>query len=245
MTDFLSPRRTALVSRFEKGGVLAGIVLLLAAWPISAEGWLSNTLTATGIAVLGLVAGGVAKDWRWRRLFSRYDVDPAVVVYASRGGYSHIVANIDHADYVDLMGISLSYALEHIRDNSQEFFRRVNHLRILLPTEEATCDGRDLAQGSAVGSLWNGRQDAVAAIRALQERHPTAVEARSFRLQPYAALTRVNDDLWVAPYVTKSGGSSPVLAITRARSGKLFRLYADHFEYIWHHDTTSHLDTSL
>jgi len=211
MTDFLSPRRVTLISRVERWGIVGGVALLLLAWPANSVGWLSNTLTGAGIAVLGVVAGSLAKDWRWRRLFSRYDVDPAVVVYASRGGYSHIVNNVREARSVDLMGISLAYALEHIRDSHTDFFRRVEHLRILLPAVREICDGRDLAQSSAVGSLWHGMGDAVATIRFLRATYPIAVEARYFSLQPYTALTRVDDDLWVSPYVTKSGGSSPVL----------------------------------
>ena len=214
--------------------------MLVATWPASAHSglsWLANILAGGGVAVLAAVAGAVLKDWRWRRLFSRHKVDPHVVVYARRGAYSTIIEGVDAAGAVDLMGISLQYALEYIGNHTNEFFERIQKVRVLIPTSTEICDARDRAQGTSVGTLAAARKSAEHLLQDLVVRYPMKLEFRRFNLQPYCALTRVDEQIWVSPYLSRTGSSSPVLAIQRDKSPLLFESYLNHFDFVWSHSS--------
>ena len=238
MVDFMTRPSMALISRRERYGGLCALVLLLAAWPTSGISWLSNTLTGLGIAGMVLVIGRIATGWRGRSAFGKKGLDRGVTVYSSRSHYTEILANISSAHEVDVVGMSLAYALDHIRDNSRDFFRRVEKVRILLPGSESVCNERDRAQNGAPGSLWQTVQDSLATVLRLQAEYPNSISVRFFTMRSYGAMTRVDDTMWVAPYITKSGGSSPVMIMGRSRSQHLFELYTEHFDRIWNDPST-------
>lgn len=239
MVDFMTRPSTALISRRERYGGVCALVVLIAAWPTSSISWLSNTLTGVGVAGMVLVAGRIATGWRGRSAFGKKGLDRGVTVYSSRSHYTEILANITSAHEVDVVGMSLAYALDHIRDNSRDFFRRVEKVRILLPGSESMCNERDRAQDGAPGSLWQAVQDSLATVRRLQAEYPNSISVGFFAMQPYGAMTRVDDMMWVAPYITRSGGSSPVMIIGRLRSEQLFELYRGHFDRIWNDPATT------
>jgi hypothetical protein len=238
MVDFMTRPSTALISRRERYGALCALIVLIAAWPTSGISWLSNTLTGVGIAGMAVVIGRIATGWRNRSSFGKKGLDRGVTVYGSRSHYTEILANITSANEVDVVGMSLAYALDHIRDNSRDFFRRVEKVRVLLPGSESLCNERDRAQDGAPGSLWQAVQDSLASVRRLQAEYPNSISVRFFTMQPYGAMTRVDDTVWVAPYITRSGGSSPVMIIGRPRSEHLFELYTGHFDRIWNDPDT-------
>ena len=136
MVDFMTRPTTALISRRDRYGGLCALVLLISAWPTSGISWLSNTLTGIGIAGMVLVVSRIATGWRSRSAFGKKGLDRGVTVYGNRSRYAEILANITSAREVDIVGMSLAYALDHIRDNSRDFFRRVEKVRVLLPGSE-------------------------------------------------------------------------------------------------------------
>jgi hypothetical protein len=231
VTDFLIPRRSSLLRPVEWIGLAVGAALILASAIL--PGWAAGALSSGGVAVIAGVAGSILKDLSSRRLLSRHGVDPFVTVYARRGLYAQLVSNINHADHVDLMGISLSYALEYIRDNQADFFHRVRLIRILLPATTGICDDRDRTQGSTVGSLARNLLDSIVTLNALVIQFPAQVQVRYFDEQTYSALTIIDDIVWASPYVVKSGSSSPVLVATKSKSPEIYSLFCTHFEVIW------------
>lgn len=233
MPDFLTSPRWMQLSRLEWIALIIGIAAIILSWLTSSIAWLSNSLTGVGVALLAAVVGSLLKDWRWRRLLTQQYSDPQIIFYTRRAAYGRIVENIHQAENVDLMGISLQYSLEYIRDNSSAFFRSVSSLRILLPGDKGICDARDIAQGSPVGSLWESLSACRRTLDELCTFHPSSIEVRYFTIQPYLAMTRVDDKIWVSPYITKSGNSSPVLSIDRRRSPTTFELYQEHYENVW------------
>lgn len=233
MLDSLPRPSLTLVSRRERYGGILGCALLLAAWPTSGTVWLANTLTGLGVAILGVVAGWLARDWRARNRLGKKGLDRDVVVYTSRSRYPELLANVSGAREVDIMGMSLAYALDYLRDNSRDFFRRVDTLRVLLPGSRTICDERDRAQNAAPGTLWQASRDLLATVAQLQNDYPNSFEVRYFTLQSYGAMTRVDNIIWFAPYITKGGASSPLIVMSRTGSEHLFRLYLEHFDRIW------------
>jgi hypothetical protein len=220
--------------------MVLGVALLFAAWPTSGTIWLSNTLTGSGVAVLGVVAGWLAMDWRARKRLGHRGLDRAVVVYTSRSRYPELLANVSSAHEIDIVGMSLAYAVDYLRDNARSFFRRVDHVRVLLPGSRAICDERDRAQNAAPGTLWQASRDLLATVVQLQNDYPNSIAVRFFTLQPYGAMTRIDDTVWVAPYITKGGASSPLMVMSRTASEHLFQLYLEHFDRIWTDPGTSH-----
>jgi hypothetical protein len=242
MSEFLEARRLGRMSRVERTGLSVGVVLIGGAAAANSVTWLSATSTGFGVALIGAACGSIAKDWRWRRLFSRYRVDAHAVVYVDRAGYGAVLPNIATAARVEIVGISLGYALEYVRDNAPAFFRRVRSIRVMLPAMKVICDERDRVQGSAVGNLWKARGDAVATLTQLMQAYPTQIEVGYLRVTPYAAITRVDDAIWVSPYVHKSGSSCPVLAVTKEWSPVMFALYHDYLDALWTRHTTPDSD---
>lgn len=233
---FLEPRNEPkdLLSRFESVCLVSAAAALTGTgFTAASHSALSGVLANVGVALLGAGAGSIARGLQWRRLLSRHAVDPHALVYYERGDYARIVQHVPHADRVDLLGISLSYALKYIKDNTHDYVRRVRHTRVLLPATREICDGRDVAQGTAAGALWNGMLDSHNLLRQMLEDHPTSFSVRFFSLQPYCALTRVDGLIWVSPYVTLSGRSCPVIAVREGASPELYRTYATHFELMW------------
>jgi hypothetical protein len=194
---------------------------------------LSNTLTGLGIAGVVAVVAKLTNDWRTRNILSKRGLDRGVVVYDSRARYTELLGHIVDAREVDLVGMSLAYAIDYLRDNGKHFFRHVDKVRILLPGSKELCEERDRAQNGTPGTLWQAARDQVATVRTLLQAYPQSIEVRFFTMQSYCAMTRVDDTIWVAPYVTKGGGSSPLLVISHPRSEHLFEIYREHFERIW------------
>lgn len=239
MPDFLISRRWTELSRLEWISIILGIIAVVLSWLTSSIAWLSNSLTSAGVALLAAVVGGLLKDWRWRRLLSQQHSDPQVIFYTRRGSYGRIIENVRKAQTVDLMGISLLYSLEYIRDNSSTIFRSISRLRILLPGERSICDARDIAQGSPVGSLWDSLSACRRTLDELCALHPASIQVRYFTIQPYLAMTRVDDRMWISPYITKSGNSSPVFSVDGRRSPTTFGIYQEHYENIWQRSSDS------
>jgi len=208
-------------------------LLLLAAWPTSTVNWLSNTLTGLGVAGIGIVLGKLTREWRNRNTAGKRGADRGVAVYDSRARYTELLGSITSAREVDLLGMSLAYAIDYIRDNRRDFFRRVDKVRILLPGSKELCDERDRAQHAAPGTLWQSARDLKATLRLLEEEYPKSISVRFFTMQSYGAMTRVDGTIWAAPYVTKGGGSSPLFVMGQRRSERLFDLYREHFDRIW------------
>lgn len=233
MSNVFSRASLAAVSRRERFGFILGVALILAAWPAGRVGWLSNTLTGLGIAVIAAIVAKVVRDLRTRNSLGKSDVDRGVVVYDRRARYTELLGRIAKAGEVDLIGMSLAYALDHLRDNRRDFFRRVDKVRILLPGSKELCDERDRAQNGAPGTLWQAVRDQTATVQLLLHEYPNSVEVRYFTMQSYCAMTRIDDTIWAAPYITKGGGSSPLLVMSDSRSAHLFELYREHFERIW------------
>lgn len=230
-----------MLSRLESLCFFGAAFTLTGTWiTAGSQSALSGVLANVGVALLGTGIGSAARGLQWRRLLGRHAIDPNALVYYERGDYARIVQNVEQAERLDLLGISLSYAIEYIKDNTAEYIRRVDHTRILLPASRAICDGRDEAQGTSPGGLWVGVRDSHKLIRRLIEDHPTSFSVRFFDIQPYCALTRVDDFIWASPYVTLSGRSCPVIALQKKASPELYRTFATHFELMWQRSSPDH-----
>jgi len=228
-------RRARLVglSRVERLLCVAGVALLATAWPTAGTAWVSNTLTGLGIATLGLVVARLAKQRKARNIPPQQAQDRAVAVYPTRSRYNELLEHVAGADHVDVMGMSLAYAMDFLRDHAREFFRRVETVRVLLPGSREICEERDRAQSGAPGTLWQHNVGQLATARQLQRDYPNSIEIRFFTLQPYCAMTRIDETIWAAPYVAKGGASSMLIEIDRDSSPHGFDLYSSHFERIW------------
>ena len=227
-----------LLTPIEKAGLLVSLLLLLAA-VLSYKSGLSTVLSAIlingGTAAFAAVIGSILKDWRDRIFVGRYGIDHHVIVYIRReaSGYPRILENIHSANHVDIMGISLSYFVEYLGDFPQEVARKINTIRILLPKDMKICDDRDAAQGTPKGSLSQNLINCIGILNSVKEKYSKLLDLRFFSIQPYFALIRVDDVVWISQYVTKSGRSCPVLKISRDKSPELFALFEEHFETIW------------
>lgn len=185
------------------------------------------------MALFAAGLGSLARGLQWRRLLGRHAIDPNATVFYERGDYAHIVERITGAEAVDLLGISLWYALEYIKDHSGDYVRRVRHTRILLPATRDICDARDAAQGTEIGGLWAGVKAYHHVLDRVTSQHPTSFSVRFFTMQPYLAMTRVDGRVWVSPYVTLSGRSCPVIAVENEASPELFHTFTSHFNVMW------------
>jgi hypothetical protein len=237
---FLRPRLLNLRSftRLEQAGLIAGISGLTSAFlTYRAAPPVSSALLESSVATLGAVLGSLVRGLRWRALISRHAVDPNAVVYWSRGDYAKLLEYIEHAAEVDVIGISLRYYLEYILDSPGRFTGKVRRTRILLPGTRDICDGRDYAQGGSPGALWSQLNSTALVIQDLRAAYPRSLSARYFSVQPYFAMTRIDDDIWISPYITAHGRSSPVIAVSRQGSPELYKAFKDHFENIWQRST--------
>jgi hypothetical protein len=194
---------------------------------------MSEVAAGAGVGLLAAGIGSFVRGLQWRRLLSRHAIDPNATVYYERGEYARIVERVVDAHEVDLAGISLLYALEYIKDHLGEYVQHARHTRILLPATRAICDGRDIAQGTEPGGLWNGVMDAHRLLSRIRSQHPSSFSVQYFTVQPYFAMTRVDGRVWVSPYVTMSGRSSPVISVEKERSPELYRTFTTHFQTLW------------
>lgn len=213
------------------GGAVGALLL---AWIVnSANSLPAAVLVNVAVATAAVVVGSVARGLKWRTLIGPYNIDPGAVVYWSRGDYAKLVENAESAAEIDIIGISLQYYIEYIRDYGGDFTRKVGRTRILLPGVREICDGRDQAQGTQIGSLWQSLEYSIEALDQVHNAYPSAIATRFYSVQPYFAMTRIDDDIWVSPYITGFGRSSPVIAVSRQRSPELFKTFSEHFENIW------------
>lgn len=233
MSDFYSGRSLPLISRFEWSVVSLGVVFCLLAWPLNDYGWLSNIAAGVGVGLIGVFCGSLAKEGRLRKLVTGQGLDPKIRVYVDRTQYSSIVRRVDSAKEIDIYGLSLAYVIDFLRDNSDDVFRRIARIRMILPHNEKVCNERDRSQGSAIGSTWRSNLDRHEVVSRLVERYPAQLSVRYSDVHPYCALTRIDNRLFVAPYVTKGGNSSPVLVLDSNDSTRLFNTYRAHFERVW------------
>jgi hypothetical protein len=226
------------LTRLEKVGSLLGVALVTASLLLASlfGPEISNLLQGLGVASVAAVVGSVLKDWRWRTLAGRYGLDPSVRAYVRRAaaGYSQLLQTIDFARQVDITGISLSYVIEYVCDNPREVMSKIERpIRVLLPGNKRICDDRDTAQGTPVGSLKRDLQGSLDRLGKLRQSYPRLLQVRFFRISPYFAMTRIDDELWVSLYVTKTGSNNPVLKIDQKKSPELFHLFEAHFERVW------------
>jgi len=174
----------------------------------------------------------IFKDRHWQHLLSK-NIDPNVVVFSNRDRYGKLIEEVESAKEIDVMGISLQYTVEYLMDHTDEFSKKIKKMRILLPENNKICDDRDLAQGTEVGSLYATLKKTKTELKFVKEKYPSTFDIRYFLLQPYVAYTRIDDVIWISPYIAKRGRSSPLLKISKKKSPKLFDLYYEHFKTIW------------
>jgi len=174
----------------------------------------------------------IFKDWHWQYLLNK-NIDPNIVVFSCRDKYAKLIEEIESAKEVDIMGISIQYTIDYLVDCTDDVSKKIGTMRILLPGNDKICNDRDLTQGTEIGGLKTKLKHTKIALEKLKQNYPNTFKIGYFLLQPYAAYTRIDDVIWVSPYIAKTGRSCPLLRISKKKSRKIFDLYYDYFETMW------------
>jgi hypothetical protein len=223
------------LSKLEWLGLAGGAVCLPASL-FPQVGKLSDLLLTAGFAAAAAAVGSILKDWRWRTIKRRFGLDPHARVYVRRSAthYHELLRDTEAAAQVDVMGLSLAYLSEYLKDCPKEVMDKMKKpIRILLPGSRSLCDERDAMQGHNAGTLWRTLRSSLKLLNNLKSEYPSLFEVKYYCVHPYFAMTRIDDEIWVSLYVNRTGGSSPVIRVDRRSSEELFAVFQGYFEHIW------------
>ncbi len=195
-----------------------------------------NLLLTISVASFTFVVTNVFRKRMWHLVPFGKGFDPEVLVFPDRdsSGYQRVLDALSDAKRVDMLGISLKYFIEYIRNQPYVVNDKVaKPIRVLLPADREICDERDEVQGSRVGSLADNLEDSLAMLTTIRQAAPELVRVRRFRIHPYFAIIRVDDVLMVSVYLHRTGSGCPVLRISKENSPRVFEAFLGYYDDVW------------